>query len=224
MKAELRQKAIELRTRENLSYGEIQKLLSVPKSTLSYWLKDFTLSESKILELRKKGWEKGEASREKFRETMKKKREEHLLEIYKKQQRQFIKVSKNALFLAGLMLYLGEGDKKSNGRIGLANTDPRIIRFFIKWMNNFLKISKDKVKIQLHLYENMNIEKEKKFWQNKTGLAREQFCRPSVRKVKIGSFSYEESFRHGTCSLYIDNVVKKSEIAMAIKAFADKYM
>ena len=58
MNSQLREKAINLRLKEELSYSEIQKRLHVSKSTLSYWLKDYPLTEEKILELRRKGWSK----------------------------------------------------------------------------------------------------------------------------------------------------------------------
>ena len=73
MNSQLREEVIKLRTKENLSYAEIRKRLDVPKSTLSYWLREFPLSEERILALRRQGWKKGEASRERFRNTMKRK-------------------------------------------------------------------------------------------------------------------------------------------------------
>jgi len=76
MKSDLRKKAIELRIKQRLSYSNIVKTLKVPKSTLSYWLKDYPLTNDGILELRRKGRGKGEASREKFRETMRQKKKE----------------------------------------------------------------------------------------------------------------------------------------------------
>jgi hypothetical protein len=124
MNSQLREQAIKLRLEKNFSYGEIRKRLSVPKSTLSYWLREFPLSEAKIRELRQQGWKKGEASRERFRATMRKKRELKDREIYNKYRKRFRNFSKNALFSAGLMLYLGEGDKRRHERIVLANTDP----------------------------------------------------------------------------------------------------
>lgn len=75
MNSQLREQAINLRITEELSYGEIRKRLGVPKSTLSYWLREFPLSEEKILELRRQGWKKNEAKIERFRNAMRKKRE-----------------------------------------------------------------------------------------------------------------------------------------------------
>lgn len=165
MNSQLREQAIKLRLKKELSYGEIKTRLRVPKSTLSYWLREFPLKEERILELRRRGWKKGEASRERFRNTMRKKQELKRKEIYKKYQKRLNRISEDAFFVAGLTLYLGEGDKSHYAQIVLANTDSKIIKFFIKWMMNFLSIDKKDLKAQLHLYKNMDIEKEQKFWQ-----------------------------------------------------------
>lgn len=222
MNSQLRQRAISLRMKNQLSYSEIKRRLKVSKSTLSYWLREFPLNHKKVLELQRNGWKKGEAGREKFRISMRKKREEKILNAYNKQKKKFIKISEKMLFAAGLILYASEGDKKNNSRLVVANTDPLIIKFFIYWAKHFLKISSKEIRIQLHLYENMDIEAEKKFWSNNLRVNSEQFYRPTIRKLKKSSFSYKESNRHGTCSVYILGVDRKLEVMTGIKAFLDK--
>ena len=187
-------------------------------------MKDFPLSEERILELKRQGWKKGEAGRERFRNTMRKKQELKSREVYKKYQRRLDKISKDAFFVAGLMLYLGEGNKTHYDRISLSNTDSKIIKFFIQWLIDFLGATKKEMRAVLHLYENMNIEKEEKFWQKKLGFDRNQFYKTQVRKLQKSSFSYKESYRHGTCQIYLSGVEKKRELMMAIEAFTDKYM
>lgn len=86
-----------------------------------------------------------------------------------------------------------------------------------------MEVDRSKVHIALHLYENMNIEAETLFWENITNLSKQQFYKTQVRKVKKRSFGYREPQRHGTCSVIFDNVEKKREIMMAIKAFLDLY-
>jgi len=224
MNSQLREQAIKLRIEENLSYTEIRKRLGTPKSTLSYWLREFSLTEEQIKELQRQGWKKSEASRERFRNTMRHRQELKSEKIYREYRKRLEKLSEDALFTAGLMLYLAEGDKQQYERIGFANTDPKIIRFFIQWMDKFLDISKGEIKIQLHLYEDMDIQKEKKFWQQVLGLSKKQFYKPSIRKLQKASFSYRESYRHGTCKIYFYNVEKKRELTMAIRAFLDMYV
>ena len=223
MKAKLRQKVIALRIKNRLSYGAIQKELKVPKSTLSYWLKEHPLREDEILKLRRQSWMKGEASRERFRNTMRMKREELEMKVYQKYRKQIANFGNGSFFAAGLMLYLGEGDKKSKGRVGLSNTDAAVIQFFLKWMVDFLCVDNYSIRVELHLYENMDIEEEKLFWENITKLPRKQFYKTQIKKIKEGSFTYQGPQRHGTCSIIFDNVEKKREITMAIKALLDTY-
>ena len=221
MKVQLRQQAIDFRVKDELSYGAISKKLKVSKSTLSYWLRDFPLTEEKILELRRKNWQATEASRERFRLTMRRRREKKALEIYHQQKIYFVNLPTVALRVAGLMLYLGEGDKKNQSRIGLANTDPWIIQFFLEWLVKFMGVNKTEIRAALHLYENMDIVKEQKFWQDELGLPDSQFYKTQIRSLKTGSFSYSESFRHGTCSLFVLGAERKTKLLMAIKAFLD---
>lgn len=224
MNSKLREQAIKLRTEKDFSYGEIRKRLGVAKSTLSYWLKEYPLGEKRILELRRQGWKSGEASRERFRNTMKRKQELKRQEVYKKYQKRLNKISEDAFFVAGLMLYLAEGGKTNYAQITLTNTDPKIIKFFIEWLINFFGIAKKKIKTELHLYENMDIKKEQKFWQKELGFRKNQFYKIQIRKLQKASFSYKESYRHGTCQIYFPGVEKKRELMMAIQAFLDKYM
>ncbi len=223
MNSQLREQVINLRIKKELSYAEIRKRLDVSKGTLSYWLREFPLSEKRISELRCQGWKKAEVKIERFRATMRGKRELKEQEIYNKYQKKFKNLSKEVFFVAGLMLYLGEGNKRDYYQIVLANTDPEIIKFFVQWLNEFLEISKSKMKVGLHLYENMDVKKESEFWKNELAFHENQFYKPWIRKLKKTSFSYKESFRHGTCCLYVSGGEKKRELMMAIRAFIDRY-
>lgn len=215
----LKQKAIQLRLEEQLSYSAIQKKLSVPKSTLSDWLRPFPLSREKIMELRRLGWKNSEAKIEMFRATMRDKRDKKDGEVYEIYRKQFVNIPDIAIFVSGLALYLAEGSKTSNYRVSLANTDPKVIRFFTKWLYKFFKIRKNKLRIHLHLYEGMNIDKEKDFWKNELGVDNTQFYKSFITKHKKSSFLYKESFRHGTCSVIISSTELKRRIMMAIKAY-----
>ena len=154
---------------------------------------------------------------------MRKKREAKEEEIYAKQLSQLGPISRQSLFVAGLMLYLAEGDKKDRYHIGLANTDPQVISFFIWWLQKFLRVPKSRMRVQLHLYESMDLSRERRFWEKLTKLPRAQFYRDQVRLLRPGSFSYPESFRHGTCKIYVNGMKEKVELTLSIKAFFDTY-
>ena len=78
-------------------------------------------------------------------------------------RKKLARISEQSMFIAGLMLYAAEGDKKSKADIAFTNTDPILILFFARWIVRFLGFPKEKLRIQLHLYENMDVKAEELF-------------------------------------------------------------
>lgn len=223
MKSVEREKAIELRLTHKLGYKAIAEQVKVSKSTLSRWLEDIPLSAERTLELRRAGWSKGEASRERFRETMRAKRDKREQEIYLAQKKKFSSITSNTLYVAGLMLYAAEGDKKAKADIAFTNTDHVMVLFFARWIVRFLGFPKEKLRIQLHLYESMDVHAEERFWLRQLGMSKKQLWKSQVRMLRPKSFSYRDTARHGTCKLYVGNVLKKAEVMLSIRAFFDTY-
>lgn len=223
MKSAERSKAIELRIKHKLGYGAIAKRIKVSKSTLSYWLRDLPLTDERILELQREAWGRGQASRELFLKTMREKRKAREQIVYLEQKKKLGRLTEQALFVAGLMLYLAEGSKKNPYSICFSNTDPEIIKFFVWWMEHFMSISRSKMKGQLHLYASMDLKAEKSFWARELGFKQAQFYKDQIRKLRPASFSYAESYRHGTCQVYSHGWKQKAELMLSIKAFLDTY-
>lgn len=122
------------------------------------------------------------------------------------------------------MLYLAEGGKRSNSRIVMTNTDPSVIKFFSKWIKVFLDVEFKEMRVQLHLYENMDFKKERDFWRKQLRFKDSQFYKDYISKLKSSSFRYESKFNHGTCSLYVFGVERNRRLMMAVKAFVDLYL
>ena len=219
-----REKALALR-KQGMSYSQIKKILGVSKSTLSYWLRDYPLSEQRIKELQKLGLRvrRSEQAIEKFRETMRQKREKRLEETYKIQKKKILPLSKRELFLAGLFLYWGEGTKCRMDTLSIANSDPSVIKFFIYWLTKTLSVSKSKIRIQLHLYSNMDINKEIKYWSETLKIPTEQFIRPYIKESSSKRINHKGGFGHGTCKASIASVPLAEKVLMGIKAISNKY-
>jgi hypothetical protein len=213
-----REKALLLR-KQNKSYSQIKKILKVSKSTLSYWLRKYPLSKQRIKELR----DCNEQRIERFRETMRKKKEVRLQQFYNEQKQFLLPLSKRELFLAGIFLYWGEGKKTSFTEVSVSNTDPSMIKFFITWIVNSLKVPRDKIKIQLHLYKNMEVKKEIDFWSNTLNFPENQFNKPYIKESSSLRINHKGGFGHGTCNVRIGGAQLTEKIFMAIKVIADKY-
>src|SRR3989344_6148571 len=196
---EEREKAVQLRLQGN-SYSEIKKTLGISKSTLSGWLYKYPLSKAQIRELR----DLNPRRIEKFRNTMRKKREDRLQKAYLYAKTKIGRLRKRDVFLAGFFLYWAEGTKTTKYTTALTNTDPDMLKFFIKWLY-LLGINKDKLKIRLHLYSDMDIKKQTIFWSRELQLPLACFRKPYVKESKSGRATYKGRFGQGTCNVVFEN-------------------
>src|SRR3989344_5710719 len=194
-----KQKALTMR-KKGMSYSQIKEKLGVSKSTLSGWLYNMPLSEKRIRELRADN----PIRIEKYRNTMRAKRENRLSEVYKKVSRDVGSLSKRDLFLAGLFLYWGEGTKVQKNAVTLTNTNPAMLKLFIKWLE-LLDIKRKYLKIKLHLYSDMNIKRSLDFWSKELNIPISQFRKPYIKKTQLKSITYKNGFGKGTCCVMFDN-------------------
>lgn len=212
-----KEKAINLRLK-GYSYGQIKQKLKVSKSTLSAWLKDYPLTSKRINELKC-----DEKRIEKYRETCQKRREKILNGVYKEEKRKIFPLLKRDLFIAGLFLYWGEGGKTQKTELILSNTNPVILKFFIHWADKICGVDRDKLKIKLHLYKDMNIEKEINFWSKTLNIKESLFSKPYIKDSTKSSLTYKTGFAHGTCNVRISNAILCRRVLMGLKAIENYF-
>lgn len=170
-----KEKATEMR-RNGRSYKEIHQNLGIPMATLSDWFKDLDWSNDLKRRLfQAKTWVN--LNKVALMVAATKKKFALLHEQYQKEAIvEFTSLKNNSLFIAGLMLYWGEGDKNlSNSTIKLANSDMEMIRFFYVFLVNGLGIPKEKVAFNLLLYPDLVDTVQKKTWSQTTGIPLSQF-------------------------------------------------
>ncbi|QQG38199.1 MAG: helix-turn-helix domain-containing protein [Candidatus Kaiserbacteria bacterium] len=213
-----RERAKSLRA-EGKSYSEIKAILGVSKSTLSEWLHDQPLSDKRMRELR----DSNPRRIENFRRTMQKKREFRLQTAYEQAKYDIGPLSKRDLSIAGFYLYWGEGIKAQRGTIGVANTDPAIIRAVLKWMGSF-GIDKKAIRVRLHLYSDMNEKKETAYWSKMLEIGTDKFRKPYIKKSALTGLTYKSGHGHGTCNLIVGNVPMWEYITMALKYLREQHM
>lgn len=216
-KLKLREQALGLRKKGH-SYGQIKNVLGVSKGTLSVWLRNYPLSPERIQELRNRS----EVRIEKFRKTMEMKRASRLAVCYKNEKAKILPLTKKEFFIAGLMLYWGEGGKDIQGSINISNTDPAVLKFMLRWFGKALKIPIKEVRVYLHLYNDMDKTQKLVFWSRALGLPISQFRKPYIKKTNRNRINHK-GFGHGTCNLVVRNIRLKEKIMMAIKAIGDYY-
>lgn len=84
------------------------------------------------------------------------------------------------LFVAGLMLYFGEG-AKTRSTVDLANSNPEMLKLFIAFLRTIFRIDESKVRIYLYCYSNQNVSDLINFWSQELSVSKNLFTRPYVR-------------------------------------------
>lgn len=169
---------------KGLSYNEIHKILGIPKSTLSGWLKDVSLSEKAQARIRGR-LALGFIKRNKQQTVDAQKRAKDTRE---KSASEMKHISDDALLVIGTTLYWAEGYKRLrviDGRevtshvVGLTNSDPEIVSAFILFLTKSLSVPVEKIYIEMRLFKHMDAEETVSYWMKATGLDRFQFRKPT---------------------------------------------
>jgi len=167
-----KQNAIELR-KKGMSYSLISNQLSISKSTLSNWLKDLPYSPNKqVLDRIRHGQGTYGLRRRQIRL-------DEISELKLQGIAEVGEMSKRDLWMIGLGLWIGEGSKTME-QIRLVNSDPRVIRLFIRWLREICGLKDENITIAMHLYPDSNELLSMSYWMDITKLPREQFRKTQI--------------------------------------------
>jgi len=195
--ANQKQKAVTLR-REGNSIKDIEKMLGIPRSTLSGWFRSVPLTKRQQNELKrraKQGLIKARIEAVKWHNAQKNNR----LEKAEQKGSEILKqIPRNAttLELALAFLYLGEGSKRNVGT-SLGSSDPCIAKFFIRCLQTIYGVQEEKIKCYLHLRADQNSDTMKQYWSKELALPLINFGKASIDKRTEGKATY--SHYKGVC-------------------------
>ena len=113
------------------------------------------------------------------------------------------------IFLSAL--YWGEGSK---GDFGLSNSDPYLIRVFVQGLVNIFNVTKDRLRISIRIYKDLDKNKCLYFWSRITGVPVEKFISVNILDgKKMGKLPY------GMCRI---RVKKGGDLLKYILALKDR--
>lgn len=205
---------------KGISIREAEKRFGIPKSTLSGWFKNLELAEElkeKLKNRRLRNLVKARKNAVIWHNAQKRTR---LKKAEEEANMVFSKIdlgNKIILELALSMLYLGEGSKSNATAIG--NSNPLILRFFIGALKELYKFDVTKIKCELHLRADQNIEDTKVYWSRELGLSLENFTSISIDKRTIGSVTYP-SYK-GVCILQCANIAIQRRLVYLSQIFCE---
>lgn len=119
------------------------------------------------------------------------------------------------LYGLGLGLYWGEGSKRGNGGVKLGNTDARLIKKFIEFLEKVFCLRKRDLKFGLQIFYDINPEEAKNYWMRQLKANEDQFYKVIVSKVR-GEATYKYKSRYGVLTVYFNNTRLKELVCKTI--------
>ncbi|OGM95402.1 hypothetical protein A2524_04310 [Candidatus Wolfebacteria bacterium RIFOXYD12_FULL_48_21] len=198
----IKTKAISLR-KGGKTYNEINKALDtfIPKSTISYWFKNITLSKKQKERIDGNISKNIKLAQKKALLVNKKNRQNYLLSIHNRVKHlDATLLNRDVAKIALAMLYLGEGSKTNRGSLMFGNSDPEIIKLFLRFLRECYILDESKFRCTVQCRADQNVKKLEKFWSNSTKVPLRLFYKAQVDSRTIGKASKKVNYK-GVCRI-----------------------
>jgi len=171
--------------RKGFTYNEILKEVPVAKSTLSEWLKDFPLTtqEKAVLRNRKdSNISKGRIRAAAVHHLNRLERDKILFQESKEEFKKFVN---DPLFQIGIGLYWAEGSKR-DPQFQFMNSDASMVNVMLLWIEKYLCILREDVKVRLYIHKPYREENCEKYWSNVIQVPLENFQKTIYKPTSLG--------------------------------------
>jgi hypothetical protein len=145
----------ELYVQRGLSAQEIANRLSVSQNKIVYWMDRHGLPRRSR---HAAGYLKHNPNGEKFR----------------------ISQGNRELFVAGVALYLGEGDK-TNPSLIVTNSDVRVLKLWVRFLDQVCDVPASRLKGHIDYYEDIDYSSVLGFWSEQLSIPAANFERPTLK-------------------------------------------
>lgn len=177
------ERARELRARA-WTLAEIAAELDVSKGSVSLWVRDVSFDEAardaRAAERRVAGMEHRSpwsAPRRRPPNALQRRKQAEIDELLRAGRERIGTMSEGEFLVAGVALYAGEG-AKTDGLVGFANTDPRMILFHCAWLRRFFEPDESRLRLRLYLHQGLDLDAASRYWSDLTRIPMSQFHRP----------------------------------------------
>lgn len=194
---------------QGYSYNLIHERLGISKSTMSYWFKDKPFLPNAEVQKRINN---SQAQVGIMRHNLRVQETQMLKELG---TTEVGRLTKRDLWMLGLGLYIGEGAKTTEW-LRISNSDPAVIRLSIKWFKEVFGLTNENFSIRLHLYPDNKLDQCQRYWQDITGLSKNNFRRPSIDKRTNKQASRAGKLPYGTAHV---NVLSNKDPNKGVRLF-----
>lgn len=203
-----KERAVSMR-RAKKSYREISAALGIPKGTLSGWFNGEAWSAAIAREL-------DAATRPMHRAriaAMARARSVKFAALRAEARREarvrFPKLFRSPLFVAGLALFWGEGERNvERGRVRVPNVDPDLLVAFTRFLVECAGVPRERIRPWILLYPDLDAVRCLRYWSKVLDVPSQQFQRAQV----IAGRSTRRRLPYGVCTVYVSDRLLRERI------------
>jgi len=208
--------------KQGRTYGEIEKTLKLPKSTVAWWLRNVRISkvlQKQILERSREKWRKNIQTYNQFYSKIRSQKATKIRDEYKKRAAKEIKkLSRKDLKLIGAALYWAEGNIKNKNRLQFGNSNPLMIKTVMRFFRDICNIPDERITARVHIYPGIDYQKVLNFWSKLTKLSKKNFKGPQIQVSRASrSKRPRNTLPYGTLHLTVNN----TELACKVKGWIE---
>jgi len=173
------QKALLFRQR-GFSYSEIAKIVGVSRSTLSNWFAHKAFSKKIKIDNEVKARHENVKRISIVNKARQKEREKNYYSAIKSAVTEYGHYKSSPLFIAGVMLYVSNGDTKHISVIRLTDSNVDFHRIFLRFAEKFLGLSRKDVRFWLSIPQTVSEKEAKLVWSKALRLSIDQFSKTQL--------------------------------------------
>ena len=120
------------------------------------------------------------------------------------------------------MLYWAEGGKDRN-QLKLSNSDPDLVRFFVRFLRAYFDLHNDDIRIRCHLYtDHLECQRAvEDFWLQTLDVPRSSLCKSIVNAYsKHSKRKRLNMLPYGTCHVVVSRTAVVQSVFGAIQEYA----
>ena len=193
------------------SIVEIQQITGLPRGTVNNWCQHVTISDEQMRILRfaqKRGLHKKYKDNQDIREKA------------HKEGREKAKLL-DPLHLAGCMLYWCEGAKAKSSRhtLSLVNSDPEMIKVYMRFLRESLNVPNEEIFLKLTIYDDIDESEAIEFWSKVCNLHKSSFKKTQIKKsYPIKQYSHQRKM-YGCCTVMVYKTKYVHHVLAAIQQY-----
>lgn len=104
-----------------------------------------------------------------------------------------------------LGLYWGEGSKYNSISIRLANSDPSLLRLFVKFLRDICGVKFEKIRLWLTIHPDISSGMAEQYWSKQLNIPLSHFSKTVIIKQR-GNGTYKKKSLYGTATVCVHNM------------------